>query len=165
MSGTPRLALPFLSPGQAQKELFHNEALQILDAVVAAAVEQAPLSSPPPAPAPGACYIVAAGATGEWAGRDLCLAEFTSGGWRYVRPIEGMTVYVRSAGVWAVFISGAWEIGALRGSSVVIDGQRVIGSREGAISGASGGTTIDTQARATIDQILMAMRAHGLIEP
>ena len=36
MNGTPRLSLPFLSPGQAQKEFTHNEALQILDAVVAA---------------------------------------------------------------------------------------------------------------------------------
>ena len=49
MSGTPRLALPFLSPGQAQKEFTHNEALQTLDFLIAGAVEEAPR----PAPGPG----------------------------------------------------------------------------------------------------------------
>jgi hypothetical protein len=76
-----------------------------------------------------------------------------------------MTAYVRPARVWAVFRSGAWELGTLIGSSVVIDGQQVIGSRQAAIAGPSAGTTIDTEARATIDQILAAVRAHGLIEP
>ena len=36
MSNTPRLRVPFLSPGQAQKEFFHNEALQTFDILVAA---------------------------------------------------------------------------------------------------------------------------------
>ena len=31
---TARLALPFLAPGQAQKELYHNEALSRLDLLV-----------------------------------------------------------------------------------------------------------------------------------
>ncbi len=39
MAATPRLALPFLTAGQAQKEFYHNEALQTLDMVAAAAVE------------------------------------------------------------------------------------------------------------------------------
>jgi len=50
-------------------------------------------------------------------------------------------------------------------ASVVIAGQQVIGSRASAIGSASGGTTVDVQARAVIDQILTAMRQHGLIEP
>ena len=32
MDGTPRWALPFLFAGQAQKEMFHNEALVRIDA-------------------------------------------------------------------------------------------------------------------------------------
>ena len=31
---SPRLALPFIQPSQAQKHVTHNEALQLLDAVV-----------------------------------------------------------------------------------------------------------------------------------
>ena len=39
MAGTPRLALPLLSVGQAQKEFTHNESLQTLDLLVAGTVE------------------------------------------------------------------------------------------------------------------------------
>src|SRR5581483_2077842 len=63
MSTTPRLDLPFLAVGQAQKEFTHNEALQTLDALVAGAVEGAPLPAPPVSPALGSCYMVAAEAT------------------------------------------------------------------------------------------------------
>jgi len=38
MAATPRLSLPFLSVGQAQKEFTHNESLQTLDALVAGAL-------------------------------------------------------------------------------------------------------------------------------
>ena len=69
MSATPRLVLPMLEAGQAQKEVLHNEALQLLDALVAPAVEGPPLATPPPAPVVGSCYIVAASPTGDWAGR------------------------------------------------------------------------------------------------
>lgn len=47
MAGTPRLALPFLSVGQAQKEFTHNESLQTLDILVAGAIEEPPRVTPP----------------------------------------------------------------------------------------------------------------------
>ena len=164
MSSTPRLALPFLSAGQAQKEFFHNEALQTLDTLVAAAVEEPPRASPPASPALGASYIVANSPTGAWAGRAQSVAAFTSGGWRFVSPFEGFSAYVRSTGTWAAYRTGAWELGLLRGASVVIGGQQVVGSRFASISSASGGTTVDAQGRVVVDQILAAMRQHGLID-
>ena len=164
MSSTPRLRVPFLSPGQAQKEFFHNEALQTLDILVAAAVEEPPRNSPPSAPAVGACYIVGSAPTGVWAGTAQNIAAFTSGGWRFTPPFEGLTAYVRSTATSAAYRAGAWEIGVLRGTNVVIGGQQVVGGRAGAIASASGGTTVDAQARSVIDQILGAMRQHGLIE-
>ena len=108
MGASARFALPFLAAGQAQKELVHNEALQILDLMVAAAVEEPPRTAPPSSPTVGATYIVAAGATGDWAGQDLSLTGFTDGGWRFVPPREGTLAYVVSASVWAVFHGGAW---------------------------------------------------------
>jgi hypothetical protein len=164
MSGTARLSMPLLSPGQAQKELFHNEALQMLDMLVAAAVEDAPRASPPASPVLGECHVVAANPTGDWAGMDQCLAAFTSGGWRFIPPGEGMIAYIRSSGIWAVYRSGAWELGALRGSSVVIDGLQVVGGRAAAIPAPQGGATVDAEARTAIGEVLNALRQHGLVE-
>ena len=164
MSASARLNLPFLSAGQAQKEFYHNEALQTLDLLAAAAVEEATRSDPPPAPTVGSCYIIGSSPTGEWAGRTDSVAGYTSGGWRYIPPIEGMTAYVKSAGVWACYRSGVWELGAVRGNSVVLEGLQVLGSRLPAIAGPSGGATVDAESRATIDRILAALREHGLIE-
>ena len=165
MSNTARLGIPFLSPGQAQKEFFHNEALQTLDLLVGAAVAEPPRASPPASPMLGACYIVASAPTDAWAAKAQCVAGFTSGGWRFVVPFEGLATYIRSTGTCAVYRAGVWEIGLLRGASVVIGGQQVVGSRASAIASASGGTTVDVQARSVIDQILTAMRQHGLIDP
>ena len=164
MSGTARLGLRFLSAGQAQKEVTHNEALQTLDALVAGAVEERPRADPPTAPAVGACYIVGSAPTGEWAGKPQYLAAFTSAGWRLLPPVEGMTLFVRSEALSAVYREGAWELGQVRASSLLIGGEQVVGSRAAAIASASGGATVDSEARAVLDQILGALRQHGLID-
>jgi len=165
MSGTARLSLPFLSPGQAQKEILHNEAIQALDFLVAGAVEEGPRDAPPTSPGPGECYVVSEAPTGAWAGKPQAVAGYTDGGWRFIAPAEGMSLYVKSNGLCANYRAGTWEIGALRGSLVVIDGDQVVGGRAGAIASPVGGTTIDEEARATIDLILAALRHHGLIAP
>ena len=163
MAGTPRLALPFLSVGQAQKEFTHNESLQTLDILVAGAVEQPPLATPPASPAPGACYIVDAGATDAWAGKSQCLAGWTSGGWRFLAPVEGMLLYERTSATWAAFRNGGWELGIVRGAAVVIGGEQVVGPRAAAIQSPTGGTVVDPEARTAVDAILEALRQHGLI--
>jgi hypothetical protein len=163
MTGTPRFALPFLSAGQAQKEFTHNEALQTLDLLVAPAVEEPSRDEPPASPALGACYIVGAAPTGAWAGKPQFIAGYTSGGWRFIAPLEGMTLFVRSTALWALYRQGTWEFGAVRGSSVLIDGQQVVGGRRPAIASPVGGATIDSEARGAIGQILDAMQQHGLI--
>ena len=163
MAATPRLSLPFLSVGQAQKEFTHNESLQSLDMLVAGAVEEGPRASPPSAPALGATYIVADDATDAWAGRSQGVATWTSGGWRFISPLEGMSLYERSGGTWAAYRSGAWELGILRGNSVVLNGQQVVGPREASIDSPTAGSVIDAEARAAIDAILNTLRQHGLI--
>jgi hypothetical protein len=163
MSATPRLSLPFLSAGQAQKEVTHNEALQTLDILVAGAVEDLPLATPPASPALGACYIVDQSPTNAWAGMSQCVAAWTSGGWRFIQPVEGASLFVRSEGLLAVYRSGSWEFGMLRGSAVLIAGQQVVGARGAAIASPMGGTTVDAEARAALAQLLDALRQHGLI--
>ena len=165
MSSTPRLGLPFLSAGQAQKEIVHNEALQTLDLLVAATVEDLPADTPPASPVPGACYLVGGAPSGAWAGSAQCIAGFTSAGWRFIAPNEGMACFVRSAGCEARYRSGSWTIGEVRGESLILSGQQVVGARLGPISDPAGGATVDAEARAVLGQILATMRQHGLIAP
>ena len=164
MESTHRLGLPLLSPGQAQKELFHNEALQQIDIVLAGAVEEGPRTAPPSAPTAGQCFIVGPEPTGEWIGYADHLAAFSVAGWRYVPPVEGMTVFVRTVQAAATYFGGSWEIGQLRGSAVHVDGQQVLAARQGVIGSPAGGAVVDNEARLAINAMLAALRAHGLIE-
>jgi hypothetical protein len=161
---TARFALPFLIPGQAQKELFHNEALAVLDCAVDAAVEEAPRVAPPASPVEGQCWIAAAGATGAWSGRDLCLAAWTSGGWRFVAPPAGMSVWNKADALTLRYDGTGWNAGELVGSSLRIGGVQVVGERLAAIASPSGGTIIDAEARAAVSAVIAALMSHGLID-
>jgi hypothetical protein len=164
MNATPRLKLPFISPGQAQKELLHNEALQRLDMLVAGSVEEPPRVSPPSQPQLGQCYLVGAGASDDWAGFDDCLAAYTEGGWRFVPGREGMAVYVRSLGMFAIYDATGWQVGPVRCSAVFIGGSQVLGPAAAPIVLSTGGTTVDAEARSAIRAILTALRGHGLVK-
>jgi hypothetical protein len=160
---TSRLALPMLQPGQAQKETTHNEALALLDLTVQASVLAVGLNVPPVAPVAGNAWIVGAAPIGGWDGQPRTLAGWTSGGWRFVPPFEGMTVWSVADRHPARFGGGYWTVGVLAGSRVSIDGVDVVGARRGAIADPTGGTVVDDEARATIGAILGALRGHGLI--
>lgn len=141
---TARFALPLLATAQAQKEVTHNEALTLLDALVHPAVEDGPLGVPPASPAAGQCWIVAAGASGEWAGQDEKLAIWSAGGWRFASPRSGMRVVRSSDGVWFRFDGVAWV-------------------PPEAIATPAGGVTIDSEARSAIAALILLLDAHGLL--
>lgn len=90
-----RLALPFIMPSQAQKHVTHNEALQRLDALVQLSVVSRVFTAPPAGAVEGECYVVPAGATGEWAGQEDQLALFQGGGWQLIAPGAGWVAYVQ----------------------------------------------------------------------
>ena len=46
----------------------------------------------------------------------------------------------------------------------MIGGVQVAGTRSAAINSPTGGSTADSEARAAIDEILTALRHHGLID-
>jgi hypothetical protein len=56
-------------------------------------------------------------------------------------------------------------MGEVRGESVILAGEQVLGARLGPIADPAGGATVDAEARAVLGQILAAMRQHGLIAP
>jgi hypothetical protein len=161
---SPRLALPFILPGQAQKELFHNEALVLVDGLLHAAVEGGALSAPPAAPAAGQCWIVAAAAGGAWSDRDHALAIWTDGGWRFAAPVPGMLVWNKAAGHWLHWSGSAWSSGEIPAAKLMIGGQQVVGERQPTVPSPSGGTIIDAEARAAIESLIVALRSHGLID-
>lgn len=163
MDVTTRFQLPLLSAGQAQKEVFHNEALQRIDACVGACVEGQASAAPPSAPVVGQCFLVAPAPSGAWAGQPNAIAAFGDGGWRFIAPREGLSVWVKSKSASATFKAGAWEYSVIRGDRVVIGGIPVLGSQQAAIRTPSGGTSVDTEARTALGQVLAALRAHGLI--
>ena len=89
-----RWALPLLHAGQAQKENMHNEALSRIDMLLHGVAESADLAVPPTVPVAGQCWIVAAGASEAWAGREAHVAGWTEGGWRFVAPKAGLRLAV-----------------------------------------------------------------------
>jgi hypothetical protein len=165
MVATSRLRLELIVPGQAHKEVAHNEALAIPDGCVAPCFEQRALASPPSSPVAGRCYLVAAGASGAWSGRADQLAIATDGGWRFVVPRTGMRAWIASEDIEAVFRGGAWDYGSVRAERLVIGGNQLVGPRAAAIAAPAGGATIDAECRAVLATVLAALRTHGLVAP
>ncbi|HYJ53768.1 MAG TPA: DUF2793 domain-containing protein [Allosphingosinicella sp.] len=159
-----RFALPFILPGQAQKEMFHNEALARIDAALHPAVEEGPRTDPPGTPEAGQCWIVAPGGTGAWAGEDHAIACRTASGWRFVAPAAGMLAWNKAAGFWVHWNGSAWSDGNLPAAALVVGGQQVVGSRLETIASPSGGTIIDAEARLALDAVIATLKSHGLIE-
>lgn len=158
-----RFALPLLAMGQAQKEITHNEALARIDMLLHARAESLSQPAPPGAAVPGQCWIVAPGASGEWAGRDHCLAMLTAGGWRFVAPRAGLRIEVADEGMAYRHDGSSWLPEAVRQDGYYVDGQRIVGPRRDAIADPAGGSVVDVEVRAAMAQLLAALRSHGLI--
>ena len=139
---TPRYAMPFLIPGQAQKELFLNESLALIDMLMHPVVTGS-AATPPTSPAAGECWIVEAQAVDAWAGQDNALAGWDGAQWTFASPAEGLGVHDLSTGAKRHF-SGSWT------NAPVVESP-------------TGGSVIDSEARAAVDSLLAAVRRAGLI--
>ena len=141
---TPRFALPLLAVAQAQKEVTHNEALALLDALVHTAIEAGPLATPPANPAVGQCWIVDAAATGAWSGGGNAIAIWTAGGWRFAVPREGTHVMRLADGARLRFEGGTWV-------------------EPSTIAPPAGGAVIDSEARGAIAALIAQLAAQGIL--
>jgi hypothetical protein len=157
-----RFALPFLQPGQAQKEVFHNEALARIDTLLHATAESV-VDDPPSSPTSGQCWIVGTSPTGLWDGQAGALAGWSEGGWLFIPPREGMMLWLADIELWARHDASGWIIGDIPAQSVSVGGLQVIGGQQAPITDPAGGATVDSEARATLTALLVAARAHGLI--
>ena len=106
MSNSIRLKLPFIIESQAQKEVTHNEALEIVDVLLhASAVGIENL--PPEEPKAGECYIVGESPVEAWQKHAHKFAYYTHG-WNFIEPFEGFTVWVKSKRQHYIYSSGNW---------------------------------------------------------
>lgn len=109
MDTTANLDLPYIMPSQAQKHVTHNEALELLDAIVQLAVLDRDRSVPPGEPGEAARYIVATDAEGAWEGQDGRIALWRDGGWRFLSPREGWTAWVIGEAVAVRWTGSDWQ--------------------------------------------------------
>lgn len=113
MSNTPILGAPELAASQALPESTVNEAVRYLEQGAAwfRFIDRDD-TAPPGSPADGDCYLVAATATGAWAGHDGEIAFYMSTAWEFITPAEGMAAYILDEDIAVVFDGAAWnEIG------------------------------------------------------
>ena len=139
---SPRLGLPFLFPGQAQREFYVNESLARLDVLVHPVIESE-VSSTPPTPVAGQTFLIS-DATGDWENRNGQLAFWDGQIWTFLSPFEGLRIFDKSAGRYLLF-KATWEKGTV-------------------LTEPAGGTTVDIQARAAIAEIVGIMRQFGLAD-
>ena len=138
---TPRLSLPLLFSGQAQKEVTVNEALLVTDLLLHACIE-AMTGTPPTAPVNGQGWLIGPSPSGAWTGKAGLLAFWSEGGWRFTQPSTGMRVFDRSTGANRLY-NGAWSAAV-------------------APAVPSGGTVIDGDARRAIIDVITALRSAGI---
>ncbi len=106
MTTTPRFLMTRIVAGTAAEQP-HNEALNVLDAVVCCTVINRSTASPPSG-SDGDAYIVPVGATGLWLDLDGQVVVYYSGQWLAIPPATGMTVYIQDEQVIAIYDS-AWR--------------------------------------------------------
>lgn len=110
MAETPRLHLPYIAASQAQKEVTHSIGLDRLDLLCQCAVLDRNLTTPPGSPTLGDAYIIAAGATGAWAGHDNELALWVSSQWEFIAPLPGFQCWVIDEAVLLYWTGTAWDV-------------------------------------------------------
>lgn len=106
---TNRVKLPYILQSQSQKEVTHNAALDLIDALIQAAMVDISVNTPPGSPNPGDCYIVGSSPTGAWIGYSNYIAFYTTG-WNFIPPVKGMTVWIDSLSLLYTYTGTAWAL-------------------------------------------------------
>jgi len=141
-SASPRFALPLLFAGQAQKEVFVNEALSMIDGLLHCAVEEI-VAVPPLVPDEGSAWLIAEDSTGDWADRGGQIALRQTSQWLFAAPRDGMRVLNKETGQDLRRTNGAWVAAT-------------------APAPLTGGAVVDTEARAMLAALVASLRQAGI---
>ena len=141
-SATPRLALPLLFAGQAQKEFTVNEALLRADLALHCTIE-GELAAPPADPLAGQAWLVAGVPTGAFVGHAAAVAGFTANGWRFIAARTGLRVYDKTSLCFRHY-PDSWQRSVVPATP-------------------SGGTTIDQEMRTAFANLLAKLVSAGIL--
>jgi len=100
------------------------------------------LDAPPSTVDEGDCFRITVAASGEWIGHEDELAIFLGGAWHFVAPQTGLSVFDENAGALLHFNAG-WHAPAQPLQ-------------------ATGGTTIDSEARQMLADLIEALQKSGI---
>ena len=141
---TARFEIPLLAAGQAHKELFHNEALTRIDFLMHPIVQAIETDPTTIVPVPGQSWLVGPGATDQWLDHDDHVAGWSGNAWLFFAPIALMRVYIESTDDFAIY-RGSWQLAAEVGGPVA-------------------GSVVDVEARNSIESIIVALEAQGILK-
>ncbi len=156
---TPRLSLPIVAAGQAQKHITVNEALGKLDGLVQLAVQSRTVAAQPASPADGSIHILPSGATGSsWL--DMAaglLARHADGVWEALTPQAGWLAWIIDEGLALIHDGANWTplsstfkaLTAARSPFFAATRFEIV-EQEVTLSGASVATTVMIPARAIV---------------
>lgn len=164
MSTSPDFGVPLVAAQQVQPEVTHNEAIVLLT-VMQKGVIDATTATPPGSPTEGDAYIVATSPTGAWAGKAKTIALYYNGSWRFFPGLDsngsqiapgarhdGMRVWDQTLNALQVFDGTNWVAKYL-----------LAAGQQTAVADATGGSTVDAEARTAINSLLARCRTLGLI--
>lgn len=153
MTTSADLGISYLAAQQAQPEITHNTALNMLQIMQTGVISVA-LNTPPGSPTQGDTYILGASPTGVWAGRANCLAGYFGTGWVFVpgndssgaaiamgARHEGLKVWSKADNAFYIWSGSAWAALATGMSNPMTTSQDLI---VGGSSGTPGRLAIGT---------------------
>lgn len=145
---TVRHKLPLLAVGQAQKEYTHNEALLLIDNLINLSITSI-LENPDMIEDAenlsdeSKTWLISDMPSGIWAQRANQIATLSDNGFRYIAPIEGMTLYNESEKSTMIYKDMAWYFALT-------------------LEKPTGGSIVDAEARESIMAIVDNLRQFGL---
>lgn len=139
-------------------------ALTLADLLIEGALAGGLIAAPPTGPG-GLCLVAPSGMSGAFVGKEGQLAGWTAAGRRFVVPIEGARLTIRCGrrGSGSTFMTARGGPGAVRADELVNGGCAWLEapSRRLPIPWA---VRPSSNVRARVEQILAALRGHGLIQ-
>lgn len=109
---TPNAGIPYVPENTLDPAAGLNLALNVIDALLQVRVLDMDQTAPPVSPNDGDRHIVAAGATGAWAGHDDELARYVAEGdfWQFYPTDKLACVFNEDDGGLYVWHGGVWAL-------------------------------------------------------